>query len=84
MLKDKGQTRSAKQVLGVLSRRIDYVQDNVKAVSKNLEAEQRKLDQANFADHRDESGLPLTEITEELDEEGNVICMKAHHHVGIF
>ena len=60
----------------MLSRRIDYVQDNVKATEKRLQAEQEKLDKANYVELRDEGGLPLTEITEVLDEEDNVICMR--------
>ena len=60
----------------MLSRRIDYVQDNVKATEKRLQAEQERLDKVNFVELRDEGGLPLTEITEELDEEDNVICMR--------
>ena len=48
----------------------------MKAAEKRLGVEQEKLEVANLVDHRDEGGLPLTEITEVLDEEDNVICMR--------
>ncbi|MCJ1393961.1 hypothetical protein MMC18_006838 [Xylographa bjoerkii] len=71
-----GQQRSADQVLGLLSRRVDYVQDNVKILTKQLEATEDRLSAIEVVIHpeaRSEEGLPLTEIIEELDEDGNVI-----------
>ncbi|MCJ1377346.1 hypothetical protein MMC17_000441 [Xylographa soralifera] len=71
-----GQQRSAGQVLGLLSRRVDYVQDNVKTLIKQLTIAEDKLEAIDVSIHpeaRSEEGLPLTEITEELDEDGNVI-----------
>jgi unconventional prefoldin RPB5 interactor 1 len=49
------------------------VHGNVTTLEKRLETEQEKLDKANYLGYRDEEGLPLTEITEELDEQGNVL-----------
>ena len=53
------------------------VQKNVEAVTKQLEDAGQKLSLSlhiSRPETRDEEGLPLTEIREELDEEGNVIC----------
>jgi unconventional prefoldin RPB5 interactor 1 len=68
--------RNADQVKNVLDRRIDYVSRNVKALEQQLEAAENKLAQATIIstpEVRNEEGLPLTEIIEELDEEGNVL-----------
>ena len=60
-------------VLSLLSRRIDYVHENVKATEKRLQKAEEHLEAADVVGVRNESGIPLTEISEELDEEGNVI-----------
>lgn len=68
--------RSAAQVVNLLDRRIDYVEQNVRTVQKQLEAAENKLAAATVIstpEVRNEEGLPLTEIIEELDEEGNVV-----------
>ena len=70
------ETRDAKQVVNLLDRRMDYVEQNVRTVQKQIDAAQNKLAAASVIstpDVRNEEGLPLTEIMEELDEEGNVI-----------
>jgi unconventional prefoldin RPB5 interactor 1 len=69
-------SRSAAQVVNLLDRRIDYVEQNVRTVQKQIEAAENKLAAATVIstpDVRNEEGLPLTEIIEELDEEGNVV-----------
>ncbi|MCJ1354811.1 MAG: hypothetical protein MMC33_004801 [Icmadophila ericetorum] len=71
----RGQKRDSQQIIGLLSRRIDYVQENVKAISRRLETANEKFLAATVISQpevRDEEGLPLTEIREELDEDGNV------------
>ncbi|KAL2040222.1 hypothetical protein N7G274_007125 [Stereocaulon virgatum] len=76
LLDDKGQSRDTRQVLGLLSRRIDYVQKNEKTISSLLQAAEEKYAASLVLvqpEVRDEEGLPLIEIHEELDEEGNVI-----------
>jgi unconventional prefoldin RPB5 interactor 1 len=68
--------RSAAQVVNVLDRRIDYVEQNVRTIQKQIETGEDRLAAATVIstpDVRDEEGLPLTEIVEELDEEGNII-----------
>jgi len=54
------------------------VQENVKSVDKQLVLEEQKLAVLAVVtrpEGRNEDGLPLTEIYEELDDEGNIICM---------
>ncbi|KAI9831152.1 MAG: hypothetical protein M1819_005240 [Sarea resinae] len=73
---DKGVPRSAEQIVGLLSRRLDYVQQNVRTVEKQLNTAEDRLNAVLVVrqpDIRNEEGLPLMEIREELDEDGNVI-----------
>ena len=74
---DKGALRSKDQILSLLSRRTDYVQQNIKTVISLLRAAEGKLAASTILSQPEvlnEEGLPLTEIHEELDEDGNVIC----------
>jgi unconventional prefoldin RPB5 interactor 1 len=69
-------TRDATQVVNILDRRIDYVEQNVRTVQRQIETAESKLATATIIstpDVRNEDGLPLTEIVEELDEEGNIV-----------
>ena len=53
------------------------VQKNVETVEKQLHTAQDKLNSIlviSKPDIRNEEGLPMMEIREELDDEGNVIC----------
>lgn len=80
----KGEQRNAAQIINLLDRRIDYVAQNVKTAEKQLHAAEDKLEKVGMVSEeledsaRDEEGLPLTEIIEELDEEGNVISYKTN------
>jgi unconventional prefoldin RPB5 interactor 1 len=68
--------RTASQVVNMLDRRIDYVEQNVRTIEKQIETGENRLAAATVIstpDVRNEEGLPLTEIIEELDEEGNTI-----------
>ncbi|KAI5467383.1 Prefoldin subunit-domain-containing protein [Mariannaea sp. PMI_226] len=68
--------RSRDQVQGVLDRRIDYVAQNIKTLGKQLEAAENKYAAATIIsqpDATDEEGQPITEIIEELDDDGNVL-----------
>lgn len=70
------ETRDVAQVVNILDRRMDYVEQNVKIVQRQIEIAENKLATATIIstpDVRNEEGLPLTEILEELDEEGNII-----------
>lgn len=70
------ETRDAAQVVNLLDRRMDYVEQNVRTVQKQIDVAERKLATASIIstpEVRNEEGLPMTEILEELDEDGNVI-----------
>ncbi|KAI9818710.1 MAG: hypothetical protein M1832_004186 [Thelocarpon impressellum] len=70
----RGNIRSPKQVADVLSRRIDYVQDNIRIIEKQLDSAEGMLSSLQGQkSSSEEDTLPLTEILEELDEVGNVI-----------
>lgn len=76
---NSGRARRPSQLVALLSNRVDYVSKNVETVRKQLsEAEKKRnaLLLAEEPEHRDDAGLPLAEITEELDESGNVISSK--------
>ena len=69
-------SRTAPQVVNLLDRRIDYVEQNVRTMQKQVEAAENKLAAVTVIstpDVRNEEGLPMTEIIEELDDDGNVI-----------
>ena len=78
----KGEQRNAAQIINLLDRRIDYVAQNVKSAEKQLHTAEDKLEKVGMVSEeledgaRDDEGLPLTEIIEELDDEGNVISYK--------
>ncbi len=68
--------RPAEQIVNVLSRRLDYVVRNVETLEKQVQAAENRLAAATIIsqpDVRDEEGLPLTDIMEQLDEDGNVV-----------
>jgi unconventional prefoldin RPB5 interactor 1 len=72
-------SRSATQVVNILERRIDYVQQNVHTVQKQIDIAENKLAAATIIstpDVRNEEGLPVTEIIEELDDDGNIIASR--------
>ncbi|PSN75166.1 hypothetical protein BS50DRAFT_567881 [Corynespora cassiicola Philippines] len=68
--------RSANQIVDMISKRVDYVQQNLSTVEKQLDTAEKQLDATSLLLNPgmvDEQGLPMMEIEEELDEEGNVI-----------
>lgn len=72
-------SRSTAQVINILDRRVDYVEQNIRTFLKQIQTAEDKLAAATIIstpDVRNEEGLPLTEIFEELDEEGNVISSR--------
>lgn len=64
------------QIVNILSRRIDYVSKNVETLEKQLQAAEEKYEKANIVANPDamdeDSGLPITDIIEELDDDDNV------------
>jgi len=68
--------RTANQVIDMIARRIDYVQQNRSTAEKQLERAEKQL--AGFSLLSDpglenEDGLPMMDIEEELDENENVV-----------
>ncbi|KAF2634001.1 hypothetical protein BU25DRAFT_405829 [Macroventuria anomochaeta] len=71
-----GKDRTANQVVDLVQRRIDYVQQNSVGVEKQLDAVEKQLagvDVLLDPGVDNEEGLPMMDIEEELDEEGNAI-----------
>ncbi|EGC41446.1 conserved hypothetical protein [Histoplasma capsulatum var. duboisii H88] len=69
-------TRTKQQVVDAISRRMDYVQQNIGVLEKRISAAERKLDAILTVQHPgavDEDGLPITDIVEELDDDDRVI-----------
>jgi len=74
-----GTERTTAQVVNILDRRMDYVQQNARTIEKQIEAAEEKLAKATIIstpEVRNEEGLPVMDIIEELDEEGNVISSR--------
>ncbi|CAG8960423.1 hypothetical protein HYFRA_00008141 [Hymenoscyphus fraxineus] len=68
--------RTSARIVNLLDRRLDYCEQNVFSIQRQIETAEKKLLSATIIstpDVRNEEGLPLTEIVEELDEEGNII-----------
>ncbi|OAP55087.1 hypothetical protein AYL99_10787 [Fonsecaea erecta] len=80
LLRDRNsRPRQPPQLVDLLSKRIDYVIRNIETIRKQLSDAEKKRNALLLAeepDHRDEAGLPLAEITEELDDSGRVISSK--------
>ncbi|RHZ60098.1 prefoldin-like protein [Aspergillus thermomutatus] len=72
----QGVTRSRQQVIDLILRRIDYVKENVATMEKRLrkaESQLYALETAEQLPSEPTADFPMTEIMEELDENGNVI-----------
>lgn len=74
----KNDLKNLEQIVSVLSRRMDYVEQNINSLTKLLEAEENRLAAASVVAQPDvgtdeESGLPITDIIEQLDEDDNVV-----------
>jgi unconventional prefoldin RPB5 interactor 1 len=77
----KGPIRHPIEVSRLVDRRLDYVQQNVSTISKQVQKIEDQLSEVlekmdKEDDDTPEPELPITEILEELDEEGNVISSK--------
>lgn len=78
---DKHSTRDAKTIVGLIERRQEYVQRNIETVQRQFFDAEAKQEELAFAaastrSGAEEAGLPLTEIHEELDDEGNVVSSR--------
>ena len=74
---NKDSPRSAKSIINLIEHRQAYVQKNIETVQRQFFEAEAKQEELAFAaatqSGASEAGLPLTEIHEELDEDGNVI-----------
>ncbi|KAL8857287.1 MAG: hypothetical protein Q9178_006213 [Gyalolechia marmorata] len=70
---EKNGPRTAQQVIGVLSRRIEYVESNIKSFQSQVKATEATSEASNRILLDDAVDFPLMEIQEELDEDDNVI-----------
>ncbi|KAL9094867.1 MAG: hypothetical protein Q9165_002816 [Trypethelium subeluteriae] len=74
-----GLRRDGRQVVNLISRRQDYVQHNIKVIQKRIEDLRaqadswQKTDGGDATETTDDDALPLTEITEQLDDDDNII-----------
>lgn len=80
--------RTRPQILGLIARRQEYVQKNIETISRQFFVAEGKMEEFAFASitaggvygdgageaDEDAGGLPLTEIHEELDDDGNVVA----------
>lgn len=72
--KDRQTKRTANQVVDLISRRIDYVQQNSSTIEKQLDTVEKKLagvDVLLEPGMENEEGLPMMDIEEQLDDDGN-------------
>ncbi|OJD22475.1 hypothetical protein ACJ73_06178 [Blastomyces percursus] len=75
----QGVTRTKEQAVDAISRRMEYVQQNIGVLEKRVLAAERKLEAILTVQHPgavDEDGLPdlpITDIVEELDDDDRVI-----------
>ncbi|OAA68932.1 hypothetical protein ISF_03307 [Cordyceps fumosorosea ARSEF 2679] len=73
------QQRSRDQIVNVLDRRIDYVNQNVRTLQTQLEKTELEVLDAEASNEQgavDENGPPITEIVEELDQDDNVLSFR--------
>lgn len=82
---DTPSPRGAQAILGVVARRQEYVQKNIETVQRQFwdaEAKLEELDFISVSSNRDggnSGSLPVTDIHEELDDDGNVISSSLSH-----
>ncbi|KAL4784825.1 Prefoldin subunit-domain-containing protein [Aspergillus varians] len=75
----QGVKRTRTQVIDLISRRIDYVKNNVSSMEKTLRAAETQLEALDSVERRPQEptrDFPMKEIIEELDEDGEVISSK--------
>ena len=68
--------RTANQVIDMISRRLDYVQQNRESVEKQFDKAQKQLEGFEMLTDpglETEEGLPMMDIEEQLDDDDNVI-----------
>ncbi|KAI1109349.1 Prefoldin subunit-domain-containing protein [Nemania sp. NC0429] len=72
----RNDSKKRDQVISTVSNRLDYVSKNIATLAKQLETAENTLATSRASSHPDadgEDGLPITEISEELDDDDNVV-----------
>ncbi|RYC53873.1 hypothetical protein CHU98_g12337 [Xylaria longipes] len=72
----RNDSKKRDQIVSTVTNRLDYVSKNITTLAKQVEAAENKLAATrvvSFPEATDEEGLPITEISEELDDDDNVI-----------
>jgi len=72
----KAGAKTLEQVCNILDRRLDYVGKNINTLESQLTEARRKMELAAIVGDpglENDDGPPFTEITEELDADGNVV-----------
>ena len=77
----KNDLKEPEKIINVLSRRMDYVEQNIGSLIDTLEKEENRLAAATIVAQPElgtdeETGLPFTDIIEELDEDDNVVNVR--------
>ena len=72
---DKNDIRSPQQIIDLIDHRLEYVQRNIDSIQRQFFSLEAKQEELTFvaANRGIENMLPLTEILEELDDDGNVM-----------
>ncbi|KAL1610557.1 hypothetical protein SLS60_002226 [Paraconiothyrium brasiliense] len=68
--------RTANQVIDMITRRLDYVEQNRETVEKQLDKAQKQLEALEMLTDQgmqNEEGLPMMDIEEQLDDDDNVV-----------
>lgn len=68
--------RTANQVIDMISRRLDYVQQNREKIEEQFEKAQKQLEAFEMLTDNgleNEEGLPMMDIEEQLDDDDNVV-----------
>jgi unconventional prefoldin RPB5 interactor 1 len=79
----QGKSYTASQISGFISRRQEYVQKNIETIQRQFWDAEAKLEEFDFvafsANREDADALLLTEISEELDDNDNVVASTVTH-----
>ncbi|KAF2223737.1 Prefoldin subunit-domain-containing protein [Elsinoe ampelina] len=76
---DKGPVRDPKYIVNLVERRQDYVAQNIGTISKQIDTARIalvELEDPSESSTRPDTGLSVSEIIEELDDDDNVISSK--------
>ena len=79
LIQDPARQGLPQQIAELFAKRLDYVSRNVATVRRQLNEAGKKRNAILLAEdktYRENAGMPLTEITEELDEDGGIVSSR--------